>query len=148
MAASYGHFDICSALLLAGAQIDALDSSERTPLMLALQHKHLKIMKLLIHHGANVNAREIHGESPIVASVWANDAEVVDLLLKSGAKNNPSDGLLQTAIYHHSPHMVSESNRSVDDDLRTMLSRLQSILLTIRLSANRGEASMDHRLSR
>ncbi|XP_003748019.1 ankyrin-1 [Galendromus occidentalis] len=106
MAASYGHLEICAALLRAGAQIDALDSSERTPLMLALQHKHLKIMKLLIDHGANVNAREIHGESPIVASVWANDAEVVDLLLRSGARNHPSDGLLQTAIYHHSPHMV------------------------------------------
>lgn len=52
----------CEILLRFGASVDALDSSDRTPLLLAVNRGHENVVEILINRGARVNAEEIHGE--------------------------------------------------------------------------------------
>lgn len=48
-------------MLKFGASVDALDSSDRTPLLMAVNRGHENVVDLLISRGARVNAEEIHG---------------------------------------------------------------------------------------
>ena len=63
IAASRGYTDIVETLLDRGAKIDSLDSSDRTPLILAVSRAHVKVVQLLIKRGAKVNIEEIHGNN-------------------------------------------------------------------------------------
>lgn len=57
---------MCEILLLAGADIDARDTSfrdHRTPLMKAASQGHQSVMDLLIKHGANVQLVDSQGLS-------------------------------------------------------------------------------------
>ena len=57
-AVTYGYIEIIKKLIDAKADIDVIDSSGDTPLMLAIQTNNYDICKLLIEHGANVNINE------------------------------------------------------------------------------------------
>lgn len=61
MAASRGREEIVALLLESGANVDALDSSDRTPLFLAVSRGHPNVIEYLISGGAKVNIEEIHG---------------------------------------------------------------------------------------
>jgi ankyrin repeat protein len=61
IAASRGFTDTVKVWLGGGANIDTLDASDRTPLLLAVSRGHDDVVELLIKHGAKVNIEEIHG---------------------------------------------------------------------------------------
>jgi ankyrin repeat protein len=54
----FGHLDAAQLLLDHGADANALDNNNMTPLHLASQCGHLKIVQLLLRRGANHDARE------------------------------------------------------------------------------------------
>ena len=73
LAATGGHEEILSALLLGGADKDALDKDWETPLMWAAMEGHLSIVDMLFQVGVNVNihsTRRLYHMYYIFSCVW------------------------------------------------------------------------------
>jgi hypothetical protein len=60
-AAAAGSTNTVKALLEKGANLEATDKNERTPLMLAAQHGHADTVRLLVEKGAKADARDKFG---------------------------------------------------------------------------------------
>jgi hypothetical protein len=97
LAAPYGSSEMIGALLKAGANVNAKDVRQMTPLMLAVasETQDLQVVELLLEAGAQVNEVSASGET---ALDWANkfgNISVIAALKKAGAKTgivyNPPD---------------------------------------------------------
>ena len=75
--------------IVAGADVNALDSEGQTMLMCAVSNNpNPEVTSLLIKAGADVNAQTEDGSTALMAALTHADPEVLSLLLKAGA--NPS----------------------------------------------------------
>ena len=83
MTAAYnGHFDICRLLLDKGAQLDAKDSIDWTPLLFAASQGRIEIVRLLCDRGADVEARSHHGWRPLHRAAINGHLSVVKELIE------------------------------------------------------------------
>lgn len=81
------------ALLSHGAEVDAEDMNEETPLHVAAWNAGAQgteiIVEVLLKHGADVNAKDSRGDTPLHSAAWhvgqQGTAQVVDVLLRWGA---------------------------------------------------------------
>ncbi|KAL6909249.1 putative ankyrin repeat protein [Trichoderma evansii] len=85
VAAGKGHVALTRMLLKNGANINAIDSFEKTPICRAVRDGHIEIVRLLIEHKANLS----QGESPLFDAIdprmgWGK-VDTVQLLLENGA---------------------------------------------------------------
>jgi len=64
-AAQNDHLAICRLLIDKGAQLEAKDGEDMTPLYLAARHGCVQIVRLLCDRGADVEARDNYGRRPI-----------------------------------------------------------------------------------
>ena len=78
-------------LLERGANPNAKDGDEETPLHYAAAKGSVDIAKLLIDKGANVNAKSVDGFTPLHVAAMKGNLPVVELLLESGADPNAID---------------------------------------------------------
>lgn len=87
-------------LLDAGADVDAIDSSSRTALMLAAWTGRSKAVGFLLEHGASTKTRDREGNTPLhqAASGSAN-AEVLRLLLNAGADVRATNNYGRTPLH-------------------------------------------------
>ena len=86
VAAREGHNDAVSALLDAGADLDARDDHGRTPLFVASGAHKIETVRLLLEAGAAVNAARKDGRTALHAG--AENRAMVELLLDAGADVN------------------------------------------------------------
>ncbi|KAI1278807.1 Ankyrin-1 [Halotydeus destructor] len=86
LAADYGHHEVVEILLKHGANVDALDRSDKTPLFLATSNCNFRAAMVLLSHGADVNAETIHGQSVLQLSLTTKQYGLAKLLLSKGAK--------------------------------------------------------------
>jgi len=89
-AAKRGSFEIVSALIGHGANVNRNTFHGTTPLYLACQENHTKVADLLITHGADINIVEENGVSSLEISCQEGHLSIVKLLLESGAKKSYS----------------------------------------------------------
>jgi len=75
-------------LLEQGADVNARDKVERTPLHWAACMGHTALAELLLSQGADVNAEDQVGLTPLQLAILTRNAELADLLLKHGAKES------------------------------------------------------------
>jgi hypothetical protein len=75
-------------LLEKGANPNAKDKNELTPLHHVAEVGSLDIAMLLINKGANVNAKSFTGHTPLHVAANSGNLPVVELLLESGADPN------------------------------------------------------------
>ena len=78
--------EIVSLLLANGADINAKDSYNRTPLQLAVRFGCSDMARLLIAKGADVNAKDNEGATPLFSAALDNNKDMENLLLNKGAE--------------------------------------------------------------
>ncbi|KAA8893845.1 ankyrin repeat-containing domain protein [Sphaerosporella brunnea] len=98
--------EVMELLLARGADVDARDGTNRTPLHAASEVHTIepdrpdKPLKLLIQSGADVNARTIQGMTPLHYAVqYGQDPRIVALLMEHGADST----IVGVGYYSHSP---------------------------------------------
>ena len=85
LAIAHNQKDVVEALITKGADVNAKDNWNWTPLHSAIfQDK--AMVELLIARGASVNARDGGGSTPLWYAQREGHTEIVELLRKHGAK--------------------------------------------------------------
>jgi len=84
-AAEYDQLKEVKNLLALGANVNARDYDEKTPLMLAAAKNNIEVMRLLLAKGAKPNARDVFGETALLQSM---ESVTTRLLLEKGADPN------------------------------------------------------------
>jgi len=118
IAAAKGQSEMLRWLLSIGADLNAIDVYQFTPLMRAVDNRHLESVMALISSGkADLDARDESGNSSLHHAVANDDLAMVKLLMGAGALADLAnrDGLTPADIARLSP--VSEQLlKLVDDD--------------------------------
>ena len=107
-ASKYGHNEVVSALLNAGANPNMSTNDKRSPLLVASFYGHKKVVRLLLEAGADPNISNKHGATPLYFASANGHNDVVLVLLQSGA--NP--GIARTSGW--TPLMVACENGHLD----------------------------------
>ena len=74
------------ALLLRGADANARNESQSTPLIVAALQGSLVACEMLLDHGADINAQSKDGNTPLLAALRNDHMDLVSYLLGKGAK--------------------------------------------------------------
>ena len=92
--------ELVSALVAAGANIEARTLANQTPLMFAVVSPSApEIVAVLLEAGAKIEARSIDGHTPLLfAAAIAENPEVVSTLLRAGADAGAVNQYGQTAL--------------------------------------------------
>jgi ankyrin repeat protein len=101
IAVTYGHAEVVSYLLDAGANVDVVDWKGRTPLAEISSSKTFQsatVMRLLLDHGANIDAKNYYGRTALIYATYAENTDAVKLLLENGANTMIRDNENQTAL--------------------------------------------------
>ena len=90
LAARGGHLKTVGLLIGAGADVNARDANDWTPLFKAAYNHELDIgyplvVKALVDAGADVNARIFFGLTPLMLAAGGGEAAVCEVLLNAGA---------------------------------------------------------------
>jgi ankyrin repeat protein len=88
LASMKGDVEQATSLLNSGADINAKDQREWTPLLWAVSRGQTKVVKLLLDKGADVNAKGEHGWTPLMEAANRGHSEVTKLLVEKGADVN------------------------------------------------------------
>lgn len=78
-------------LLLAGADVNAVDDEGSSPLRAAIMSQNTNAVKFLIENGADVSHLGKQGETPIFTAVRNRNNDVRDLLIAAGARMDSVD---------------------------------------------------------
>ncbi|PRW33718.1 ankyrin repeat [Chlorella sorokiniana] len=98
VAATHGHKGACQyGRNAAGANLEAVDATNITPLMSTAQFGKVQVMEKLITAGAALEASS-GGQTPLFLAVSHNHPKAVKLLLRSGAAVDKRDQWLQTPL--------------------------------------------------
>ncbi|KAI8478082.1 hypothetical protein Bbelb_441810 [Branchiostoma belcheri] len=127
-AARNGHHETVSALLTAGADMNARDKWQESPLHWAANNGYHEIVSVLLAAGADVNARNDVQDSPLHRAAWNGHHETVSVLLTAGADVNArNEGdytpLHDAATYGHSKCAEILLQHGADAGLRNKVSQ-------------------------
>lgn len=112
-AAEANDADRVRALIAAGAEIDARDKDQRTPLLLATRADAIDSARALIEAGADVNARDNIRDTPFLYAGAEGRLEILKALLATGKAdlkdtNRYGGNALIPAAHHGHPETVRE----------------------------------------
>jgi uncharacterized protein len=95
-----GWFDIAEFLISRGADVNAADSDQITPIHVSIQHQSLELTQKLIEHGANINWHCGCGsiDTPLHRAVYTKQPKMVEFLISYGASIDEIDDFHRTPI--------------------------------------------------
>ena len=99
-AASRGYVDVANALIDKGANVNAKDGDDLTPLHSAVVSDQVEVAELLIAQGAKVDAKSKHGKTPLYWAVYRRNLGTVQCLLDGGADVNAKTTSSNTTLLH------------------------------------------------
>ncbi|KAH9105015.1 hypothetical protein AeMF1_019054 [Aphanomyces euteiches] len=97
-AAKIGDIALLQSVLFDGMQIDRIDETGCTALVLATKAGHVNIVKFLLEHGAKPDATDETGATVLVLAVKMGFFHLVKLCLESYAKVDATDASLKTPL--------------------------------------------------
>jgi len=98
-AAAYCRQDeVFDYLIEKGANVNATNKYNDTPLLYAAQREQVRMMKVLLEKGAKPNTLNEQEQSPLFLAVRSGNIEMFDLLVQHGADINHGKGLLHRAV--------------------------------------------------
>ncbi|MHC4948113.1 MAG: ankyrin repeat domain-containing protein [Planctomycetota bacterium] len=86
LAAKTGNVDMVTALLDAGADIEAADRAGRTPLMSASESKNAEVIDVLLEAGSSLTARDNIGGTALSWAAAFGNRDCVEVLIDAGAR--------------------------------------------------------------
>lgn len=96
------HVELAQALIKGGANVNAQDSRELTPIQIAIHKRNPLFTRLLLQAHANINVLDDDKDTLLHNAVRENKPEIAKLLIKSGAKinvkNNSDETPFQIAV--------------------------------------------------
>jgi ankyrin repeat protein len=107
-AANKGHKDVASLLIAKGADVNAVDERDYTPLTIAAYVGEREIAELLVAKGALLNPVDVKGLSPLHYAASAGNLEIAKMLIAKGAQINA-----QSRDYTQESGWVSVSGNTV-----------------------------------
>jgi ankyrin repeat protein len=90
-AAQNGDTATATRLISSGANVNQIDSSGNTPLILASATGNLSMVSLLIQNNANVNQAANNGLTSLIVATESGYIDVVTILLNNGANASYQD---------------------------------------------------------
>ncbi|XP_071494309.1 uncharacterized protein [Diadema antillarum] len=94
-----GHIDVVMALMEAGADANATDSSGNTPVIFAAEGDEPAVVKYLVGKGADVNQGNKNGRRAVHCAAYKGLADCMRILINSGCDVNLQDDDGDTAIH-------------------------------------------------
>lgn len=85
-------------LLESVKEINAVNSDEKSPLMLACSRGDMDLVQLLISKGASINFLSKNGDTPLSAAVSSGNLALVKFIIESGAGKNLGNSPLSEAL--------------------------------------------------
>ncbi|XP_017285070.1 histone-lysine N-methyltransferase EHMT2 isoform X5 [Kryptolebias marmoratus] len=119
-AAQRGLLEICYMLVQAGADVDAKDKDQRTPLLEAIINNHIDVARYLIQNGACIYHVEDDGYTGLHHAAKFGNLEIVKMLLETGQVDvNAQDSggwtpIIWAAEHKHVEVIKSLLNRGAD----------------------------------
>lgn len=111
LATHFGIDYIVTQLLEAGADPNAKDSNEATPLILAAQTGNTVVAQILVHEGASLNTIDNMGGTALHHAARLDNIEIVELLLK---QDGIDINISHARWNHHSALMLAAESDHVD----------------------------------
>ena len=106
----YGQAKTVQQLIAAGADVNEIDATGMTPLMIAASQGETAIARMLLAAKADVNAASEDGTTALMRAASANRVDAVNLLLSSGAdvdaKTNGGMTALMVAAFGGYPNTI------------------------------------------
>ncbi|XP_068249793.1 transient receptor potential cation channel subfamily A member 1 homolog isoform X2 [Palaemon carinicauda] len=90
-AVNNGHFKITEKLILAGADVDAMNDSLSTPLHAAAAVGDTDLIKLLLQNKARLECVDCNQQTPLHRAAYHDQAEAISVLLDAGANIEKRD---------------------------------------------------------
>ncbi len=87
-------------LLDRGAEVDARDEDQGTPLMRAAEGDNKKVARLLLERGADIHARDEEGKTALMHCCYGGNRKLTTLLLEAGAEIDARCREGQTALMY------------------------------------------------
>ncbi|KAI9888557.1 MAG: hypothetical protein M1814_006827 [Vezdaea aestivalis] len=103
------HLGVVKLLLTEGANINAQNDDDESPLMLASFTGNIQMVQLILDNGADIEAEDVKGRTALVHASMVGNVDVAHLLIKAGAKIEPGNGKatpLMVAAGRGGPAMV------------------------------------------
>lgn len=109
---------VIAELINAGANIDANNQDQCTPLILATLNNKFSMIKQLLNAKANINARDKNGWTPLMHAVANGNQAIIELLLSHQADIN-----IKTSEGWSTLHMVASPLEPSTDKVKAQLAR-------------------------
>ena len=94
------NFDIAVEFINRGADVNAVDNENATPLMYAASSNAKKILNLLIEHNADINIQTKSGYTALILAAMHNHINIVKILIKNKADVFARDGYGRRCLYY------------------------------------------------
>jgi ankyrin repeat protein len=111
--------DIILKLLIdKGANVNAINNSEDTPLHLAARNNHMTSLEILIGAGASVSAINVSDQTPLHYAVGAGNIDIAILLILNGCDTEIVDAtgrtvLIQAQHFHPDTRMTTAIHKAI-----------------------------------
>ena len=99
LAAVLGRHEVVRMLLERGADVNARNRWQETPLHDAAWQGHDEVVGVLLEKGADIHARDQWQETPLHDAAWQGHDEVVGVLLERGADIHARDQWQETPLH-------------------------------------------------
>lgn len=108
--------EIVRLLLIFDTFVNAVDSKQWTPLMIASAFSNGKMVKLLLQNGADLTSIDLKGMNALIYATKYENKETLEVLLRNGAHTNFEDNKRYTSLMYANEALSNLTGINFHDD--------------------------------